>query len=72
MAGITLEVATARLNDYLDAEAKILLGQSVSRAGKLLTRADLAAVQAGITLWQGRVDKLTRGGRITTVEVIPR
>lgn len=71
MAGITLEQAEAQLALYLDAEAKILLGQSVSRAGKLLTRADLAAVQAGIQLWNGRVGRLTRGG-MATVEVIPR
>lgn len=72
MAGITLEIAEARLTEYLDAEAKILGGQAFSRNGKAMTRADLAAVQAGIRFWEGRVQKLSRNGRMSTVEVIPR
>ncbi|MGV0961790.1 MAG: hypothetical protein ACOYB1_18350 [Limnohabitans sp.] len=72
MAGITLPVAEARLTEYLDAEAKILGGQAFSRNGKAMTRADLAAVQAGIALWQSRVMKLSRSGRLAVVEVIPR
>jgi hypothetical protein len=72
MAGITLEIAEARLTEYLDAEAKILDGQAFSRNGKAMTRADLAAVQEGVRLWNGRVQALSRNGRIATVEVIPR
>lgn len=72
MAGITLEIAEARLTSYLDAEEKILGGQSVERDGKRLTMADLAAVQEGIALWQKRVERLTRSGRMAAVEVIPR
>jgi len=72
MAGITLEIAEARLTEYLDAEAKILDGQAFSRNGKAMTRADLAAVQQGIKLWESRIQKLSRSGRMSIVEVIPR
>ena len=72
MAGITLDIATARLTAYLDAEEKILLGQSVIMDGRSLTRADLGAIQKGIALWNGRVNTLTNSGRLQVREVIPR
>lgn len=73
MAGITLEIAEARLTSYLEAEEAILLGQSVTRNGKQLTRADLGSVQIGIKTWSARVARLSStSGGISTVEVIPR
>lgn len=72
MAGITLEQAQAQLDAYLAAETKILAGQAVDMDGRRLTRADLAAVQQGITVWNGRVNKLSRNGRIRIMEVIPK
>jgi hypothetical protein len=72
MAGITLEMAEARLALYLDAEAKILKGQRVDMDGKSLTRADLAAVQQGIALWNSRAHNLAGNNRIQVREVIPR
>jgi len=72
MAGITVEIAEARLTKYLDAEEKILLGQAVDMDGRRLTRADLAAVQQGIAIWQGRVNELTTGAGIQVREAIPR
>lgn len=72
MAGITLEQATAKLTAYLAAEESILLGQRVSINGKDLTRADLAAVQAGISLWEGRCQRLSRPGGLRVSQVIPR
>lgn len=72
MAGITLEIAEARLTKYLNAEEKILLGQSANLDGQMLTRADLVAVQQGIAIWQGRVARLANSGRLRVVEVIPR
>lgn len=72
MAGITLEIAEARLTKYLDAEEKILLGQVVDIDGEHLTRADLDAVQRGVSLWQRRCNDLSPGGGINVVEVIPR
>ena len=73
MAGITLEIATARLTLYLDAEAKILAGQSVEFNGKRLTMADLGMVQQGIATWNQRTQSLaaTSGG-MRVRQVIPR
>lgn len=71
MAGITVEIANARLTAYLDAEAKILKGQRVDLDGQALTRADLAAVQRGIELWQGKVSQLTGAGKVQVRRVVP-
>ncbi|MDR3088387.1 MAG: hypothetical protein LBU39_01040 [Desulfobulbaceae bacterium] len=80
MAGITYESAQAQLQEYLAAEAAILHGQAFSRAGKSLTMADLATVQAGIKTWNQRCQELAPADEITTaplrrmrvMEVIPR
>lgn len=71
MAGITLEQAQAKLDAYLSAEEKILLGQKVSIDGQELTRANLEFVQRGVELWNQRVRQLTGTaagrGRMRTV-----
>jgi len=75
MAGITLEQAEQRLQQYLDAEAKILAGQDVVMFGQRLTRADLSLVQDGIKIWNRRVvslDPSSGSGAIRVREVIPR
>jgi hypothetical protein len=54
MAGITLAQAEAQLAAYLAAETAVLAGQSYTIGGRSLTRADLEAIQAGITLWNNR------------------
>jgi hypothetical protein len=59
MAGITLAIATARLNDYLDAEVKVLDGQEKKMGDRTLKRADLAEIQAGIQIWDRRVQELS-------------
>jgi len=72
MAGITLEIATARLTLYLDAEAKILAGQSVEFNGKRLTMADLGMVQQGIATWNQRTQSLSAtSGGMRVRQVIP-
>ncbi|MFS2004620.1 DUF6148 family protein [Duganella sp. CT11-25] len=58
MAGITLQLAQAQLESYLAAETAALAGQSYEIAGRKLTRADLATIQTGITLWNRRVGEL--------------
>jgi hypothetical protein len=58
MAGITLAIATERLNDYLDAELKILSGQEKTIGTRTLKRADLGEVRAGIEMWNRRVQDL--------------
>ncbi len=72
MAGITLEQANTQLAAYLAAEEKILLKQRVVLNGQELTFADLAAVQAGVTLWNGRCQQLARVGGLRVAQVIPR
>ena len=71
MPAIPLSTCQARLDLYLAAEAKILLGQAVEIDGEKLTRANLADVQAGIELWSKRVQNATNiaagRGRARTV-----
>ena len=74
MAGITLAQAQAKLDAYLAAEEKILLGQKVDIDGQSLTRADLELVQRGVSLWDSRVKSLssaaTGRGRMRTIAPI--
>lgn len=55
MAGLTIEQSQERLQLYLDAEAAVLQNQAYEIAGRRLTRANLAEIQAGITLWNNRI-----------------
>lgn len=71
MAGITLAQAEAKLSQYLAAEEAILTNQSYSIDGRSLTRADLDSVQKGVTLWNMRVKRLSRGGGIRARGVTP-
>lgn len=59
MAGITLAQAQAQLTAYLAAETAVLQGQAYEIAGRRMTRADLEAIQKGITAWNDRVSQLT-------------
>jgi hypothetical protein len=59
MAGITLATAQTQLDAYLAAETAILSGQDYTIGNRRLTRANLATVQEGITLWNQRVQDLT-------------
>jgi len=59
MAGITLLQAQTQLNVYLAAETAVLSGQKYEIAGRMLQRANLAEIQAGIELWNIRVINLS-------------
>jgi len=59
MAGITLAQAEARLQNYLDAEEKVLLGQAYEIAGRRMTRANLQEIREGIKLWDEKVKALS-------------
>jgi hypothetical protein len=63
MAGISLTFAQTQLDAYLAAEAAILNSQEyvigTGVGSRRVRRADLAVVQAGITLWNQRVQDLT-------------
>lgn len=72
MAGITLALAQAQLDQYLAAETAILGGQMYQIGERKLQRADLAAVQAGINLWNKRVQDLaSRSTRNRSVTPTP-
>jgi len=71
MAGITLAQAQTRLQQYLDAEAAVLSGQKYEISGRMLQRANLAEIQAGITVWNQRVQLLTRRQSGTAAVVVP-
>jgi len=63
MAGIDLATCETKLAEYLAAETKILKNQSVQIDGDTYTRADLAAIQKGIDIWDLRVKRLSPGRR---------
>lgn len=73
MAGITLEIAQQQLEKYLAAEAACTLKQSYTIDGRTMTFADLAQIQAGVALWDKRVQQLTlkaaggRAGRVARI-----
>jgi hypothetical protein len=56
---VTLEIARARLLQYLDAEEKVLSGQEYRIADRALKRADIAEIRKGIDYWQAKVDNLS-------------
>ena len=70
MAGISLATAQTQLDAYLAAETALLTNSQEYTIGiRRYKRADLEAVQAGITLWNRRVQELSarqRRGRSIT------
>ena len=62
MAGITLASAEAQLALYLAAEVAVLGGQRYEIAGRMMQRANLAEIQAGIATWDARVKLLDARG----------
>jgi hypothetical protein len=73
-SGITLAQAEAQLAAYLAAETAVLSGQEYELAGRRLKRANLSEIQTGITIWNERVQALTRSasGRGRAITVSPR
>lgn len=55
-----MSTATDMLQKYIDAEAAVLLGHSVTIGGRTLTRANLVEIQAGRREWQIKVDAEAR------------
>jgi hypothetical protein len=74
MAGITLTQAQTQLNAYLAAETAVLSGQRYEIAGRMLMRANLAEIQAGILTWNNQVVTLTNqaNGRSRARSVVAR
>ncbi len=76
MALFSSTVCRERLNKYLDAESKVLNGQSYSIGGRSLSRANLKEIRDGITLWASRLkqaeeDEARGRGGISMMRVIP-
>lgn len=55
-------VNQTRLQQYLDAEARVLKGQSVQFGERRLQLADLAEIRAAIASLQAAVNRETRSG----------
>lgn len=76
MAGITLAQAEAQLAAYLAAETAALSGQSYRIGERMLTRADLAEIRAGVDAWNSRVVSLaaaaSNAGRARARVVVAR
>ena len=74
MAGITLAIADAKLQEYLDAETAVLASQEYQIAGRSQKRALLSDIRAGITEWNDRVLTLSQraSGRGRSITVAPR
>jgi len=62
MPAFTETQCQQQLDKYLQAEERILAGQSYTIKGRTFTRADLEAVQQGIKLWSKRLNRARRGG----------
>jgi len=56
---ITLAQAKAKLQSYLDAEERILAGQSHTFNGRSVTMANLADIQKGRAYWESKVAQLS-------------
>ena len=72
MAGITLEVAIVERDNCLAQLKAAGSLQSAGRAGKNLARGDHASLLNTLQYWERMVISLSRGGRMATVEAIPR
>ena len=70
MAGLDLATCEAKLAAYLAAETAVLAGQEITIDGTRMTRADLVAIQNGITLWNARCQRVSRSGRNKVLEVV--
>lgn len=68
MAGITLAVAEAKLQLWLDADGAVAKNQEFWVEGRRVTRADARAITRNITFWQNWVTKLSpRRSRVSYV-----
>ena len=72
MAGITLAIAQAKLDAYLAAETAVLSGQRYEIEGRMMQRADLATIQAGINVWDQRVKRLSARASGRSAAIVPR
>ena len=76
MSAITLEMAEARLAEWLKADEAVATSQSytISTAdgSRSLTRANVAEIRKQIDYWQGHVNRLSTRSRRRTRYLVPR
>ena len=74
MAGITLAQAEERLTMYLNAEEKVLQGQSYKIGERELNRANLSHIREAIEYWDAKVKTMTNSasGRGRSVNLSAR
>jgi hypothetical protein len=60
MAGLTLDQAEAKLNEWLAADTDLQSGQTVRFGERFLTRADALEVRNNITYWQQKCQELSQ------------
>lgn len=76
MAGITLETARNKLEEWLEAESAVASAQSYRIGSRELTRADLASIRKQIEFWADKVAALEaveeRKGRRRVTRIVPR
>lgn len=60
MAGITLEIAQQRLDDWIAADAAVAQNQSYTIGGRSLTRAHASEIRQNIDYWERKVNNLSR------------
>jgi hypothetical protein len=67
VAGITIDIAEARLALWLEADAAVSAGQSyavdIGTSRRSLTRADAAEIRRNIDYWDGWCKRLDPAGR---------
>lgn len=63
MAGITLTQAQSKLTLWMNADDAVTKGQSISVAGRSMTKADAGMIRENIEYWDKKVRQLSRGGK---------
>lgn len=58
MAGITLQQAEAKLDEWMLADTKVSGGQEYSIAGRTLRRSDAQEIRENIKFWDAKVREL--------------
>ena len=53
---ITQEIAKKKLEQYLEAEKKVLAAQEYRLEGRIVTRADLKEIRKGIEFWEKKYE----------------
>lgn len=67
-----MDIAQSKLDLYLTALDAVLAGQSYTINNRTLTRANIAEIEKGITLWNHRVKTMSRGSALSVTRITPQ